>query len=539
MNSETAVAMEENSQKESVAVIKRAIISVSDKTGLAEFAKRLEACGVEIFSTGGTSRHLVESGVQVKDVADYTRFPEMMDGRVKTLHPKIFGGILCRRDNSHDLASVEEHGMVPLDLVVVNLYPFAETVARPDCDRTMAIENIDIGGPSLVRAAAKNNAFVTIATAPSQYAAIVDELESLGGTSQDLRQELMAAAFQHTAEYDQMIAGYFRSPKDSQRAELNPTIEIKMTRKAELRYGENSHQAAALYEITDEPGVSLAHMEQLNGKELSFNNLLDVNSGLNMVSSFEEPACVVIKHNNPCGAAADGVLSDVVQRAFAGDPVSAFGSIVAINRDVDAATAEMLAAGDYFIEAIVGTGFSDEALEILKTQPKWKKNVRLLKTPMVSPSEPRLDMRRVHGGMLVQQADSLAIDKNGWEFATDHAISDELQKELAFAWNMVRFVKSNAIVLGKDQALCGVGAGQMSRVDAVRIAIEKAGDLAAGSVLASDAFFPFPDSIEIASQAGIAAVIQPGGSVKDGEVIAACEQFGIPMVLTGRRHFLH
>jgi len=539
MNSETAVAMEENSQTESVAVLKRAIISVSDKTGLAEFAKRLEACGVEIFSTGGTSRHLVEAGVQVKDVSEYTRFPEMMDGRVKTLHPKIFGGILCRRDHSQDLVSVEEHGMVPLDLVVVNLYPFAETVARPDCDRTMAIENIDIGGPSLVRAAAKNSAFVTIATSPSQYAAIADELESMGGTSQSLRQELMAAAFQHTAEYDQMIAGYFQSAGETQAGDLNPTLELKMTRTSELRYGENSHQAAALYEVANDPGVSLAKMEQLNGKELSFNNLLDVNSGLNMVSSFAEPACVVIKHNNPCGAAADGALADVVRRAFAGDPVSAFGSIVAINREVDVATAEMLATGDYFIEAIVCTGFTNEALDILKTRPKWKKNVRLLKTPMVSPSDQRLDMRRVHGGMLVQQADSLVIDPTEWKIATDDSISELLQKELAFAWNMVRFVKSNAIVLGKDQALCGVGAGQMSRVDAVRIAIEKAGDLAKGAVLASDAFFPFPDSIEIASQAGIAAVIQPGGSVKDGEVIAACKQYGIPMVLTGRRHFLH
>lgn len=539
MNSETAVVMEETSQKESVAVIKRAIISVSDKTGLAEFAKRLEACGVEIFSTGGTSKHLVQAGVQVRDVSDYTRFPEMMDGRVKTLHPKIFGGILCRRDNPQDLASVEEHGMVPLDLVVVNLYPFAETVARPDCDRAMAIENIDIGGPSLVRAAAKNNAFVTIATSPSQYDAIVDELDSLGGTSQKLRHELMAAAFQHTAEYDQMIAGYFQSAANSQPAELKPTLELKMTRTSELRYGENSHQAAALYEISNEPGVSLARMEQLNGKELSFNNLLDVNSGLNMVSSFEEPACVVIKHNNPCGAAAGGSLADVVRRAFAGDPVSAFGSIVAVNREMDVATAEMLATGDYFIEAIVCTGFNDDALKVLQTQPKWKKNVRLLKTPMVSTVEQRLDMRRVHGGMLVQQADALQIDPTEWQIATGDAISDELQKELAFAWNMVRFVKSNAIVLGKNQALCGVGAGQMSRVDAVRIAIEKAGGLAPGSVLASDAFFPFPDSIEIASQAGIAAVIQPGGSVKDGEVVAACKQYGIPMVLTGRRHFLH
>lgn len=539
MNSNTAATMEKTNQNESIAVVKRAIISVSDKTGLADFAQHLAALGVEIYSTGGTSRHLSEAGIEVRDVSDYTEFPEMMDGRVKTLHPKIFGGILCRRDNPEDLTSVETHGMVPLDLVVVNLYPFAETVARPDCDRSMAIENIDIGGPSLVRAAAKNNAFVTIATSPKQYDAIVEELKTHGGTSETLRRQLMADAFRHTAEYDQMIANFFAASETETVSHLPSTVSLELHRTAELRYGENSHQAAALYEFSDEPVTSLSKMNQRNGKELSFNNLLDVNSGLNMVSSFHDPACVVIKHNNPCGAATGTQLRDVVSRAFQGDPISAFGSIVAINRNMDLDTAQLLATGDYFIEAIVCTGFDEEALRVLTTEPKWKKNVRLLESPMVSEVADRYDMRLVHGGMLVQQADDLRVSPADWTLATSEPISDALMAELTFAWNMVRFVKSNAIVLGKNQALCGVGAGQMSRVDAVRISIEKAGEQAAGSVLASDAFFPFPDSIEIASQAGIAAIIQPGGSVKDKDVIAACEQHGIPMMLTGRRHFLH
>lgn len=537
--------MDETSNTDSVATVKRAIVSVSDKTGLADLGKALEEMGVEIFSTGGTARFLNEAGIAVKDVAEYTRFPEMMDGRVKTLHPKIFGGILCRRDNTQDIQSTQEHGILPFDLVVVNLYPFAETVAKPDCTPEMAIENIDIGGPSLVRAAAKNSRFVTIATSPDQYPSIVDELKEFGGTRPTLRQRLMAEAFQHTAEYDTMIASWFATQQKSPQPDdfqLPESINLQLNRTSVLRYGENSHQAAGLYEAVGESGVHLTQANQLNGKELSFNNLLDINNGLTMVSSFQTPACVVIKHNNPCGAAtgtSDHELADVFDRAFQGDPVSAFGSIVATNRQLDIATAEFLASGNFFVEAIVCPEFDPEALDILTTRPKWKKNVRLLECPVVEPGQHRLDLRRVHGGMLVQQADDLMVDPTDWKVATDDPIAGETRSELEFAWNMVRFVKSNAIVLGKDLALCGVGAGQMSRVDAVRIAIDKAGERVKGSVLASDAFFPFPDSIELAAEAGIAAVIQPGGSVKDPEVIQACIQHRIPMILTGRRHFLH
>ncbi len=518
----------------------RAIISVSDKTGLTEFATALVKSGVEIYSTGGTARHLTDAGLSVHDVADYTGFPEMMDGRVKTLHPKIFGGILCRRNLAADMESAAGHGIVPFDLVVVNLYPFAQTIAREDCDREMAIENIDIGGPSLVRAAAKNSAFVTIATSPAQYPDILQELHKNGHTSAALRYRLMAEAFEHTAAYDRMIADHFAGSSSADANDLlPPTMQLNLSRSMNLRYGENSHQVAALYALANDNRPSLAAARQLHGKELSFNNLLDINSGITMASSFADPACIVIKHNNPCGAAAGGTLRDVFDRAFQGDPVSAFGSIVATNREVDAATAAFLAAGEFFVESIVAPAFSDEALEILTTKPKWKKNVRLIACELADVDAVRLDMRRVHGGFLVQQADDLLVDPWDWNEATGLAMADELQSELAFAWNMVRFVKSNAIVLGRDRSLCGVGAGQMSRVDAVRIAIDKAGSRARGSVLASDAFFPFPDSIEMAAQAGIAAIIQPGGSVKDEDVIAAAREHGIPMLLTGRRHFLH
>ena len=537
----TTATMNETESTNETAVVTRAIISVSDKTGLTEFATALQTLGVEIFSTGGTARHLADAGLPVKDVAEYTAFPEMMDGRVKTLHPKIFGGILCRRDNQQDMGSADQHGILPFDLVVVNLYPFAATIAKPDCTRAAAIENIDIGGPSLVRAAAKNCRFVTIATSPQQYNGIVDELKQAGGTSQKLRDRLMAEAFQHTAEYDTMIAAHFSrsSGDEAAETELPQSMQLQLKQTASLRYGENSHQQAGLYELADDKGVSLTRMKQHNGKELSFNNLLDVNNGLSMVSSFDSPACVVIKHNNPCGAATGDNLADVFERAFQGDPVSAFGSIVATNRQLDVPTAEFLASGSFFVEAIVCPGFDPEALQILKTRPKWKKNVRLLESPLATPDPARLDIRRVHGGMLVQQVDHLVVDSSDWNVATELPVDEALHAELAFAWNMVRFVKSNAIVLGKQQALVGVGAGQMSRVDAVRIAIEKAGDRVAGSVLASDAFFPFPDSIELAAKAGIAAVIQPGGSVKDPEVIQACNQHQLPMILTGRRHFLH
>ena len=517
--------------------IKRALISVSNKMGLTDFAKGLTDAGVELYSTGGTRRHLENSDIPVTDVASYTGFPEMMDGRVKTLHPKIFAGILARRNNESDLASMQEHSIESFDLVVVNLYPFAATIAKPNVLIREAIEQIDIGGPSLVRAAAKNSDFVTIVTDPEQYWSVLKEIQTEGKTTTRLRCELMAKAFQHTANYDKTIAEYFSGQTEG---EVFPTtLQFSCHRQANLRYGENSHQSAALYTMDTCSDANLVNARQLHGKQLSYNNLLDLDSALAMVRSLDQAACSVIKHNNPCGAATAGTLVEACRAGLAGDPLSAFGSVIALNQKVDLDTANFLADGDFFIEAIVAPSFYPEALEILTTRPKWKKNVRLLQVGQLSSPQPRWELRQILGGMLVQDADNQEDNPSQWKIATEQQPDDRLMAELRFGWHMVRFVKSNAITLSKDCALVGVGAGQMSRVDSVEIAIKKAGDRAAGSVLASDAFFPFADSIEVAAQAKIAAIIQPGGSVRDDEVIAACNQHGIPLVLTGNRHFRH
>lgn len=520
--------------------IKRALISVSDKTGVADFAKALAAKGVEIYSTGGTRRHLEEAGLQVIDVADYTGFPEMMDGRVKTLHPKIFAGILCRHDLDSDLKSLADHDIKTFELVVVNLYPFAETIAKPGIHESEAIEQIDIGGPSLVRAAAKNNAFTSIVSSPDQYAQVQSEIEANGCTSEQTRKQLMAAAFAHTAEYDATISGYFQSQSAADAdSEFPSSINLRLQKKCGLRYGENSHQAAALYRLPNCDQANLIDAEQLNGKELSYNNLLDLDSALSIVRGQSAPACSVIKHNNPCGAAAAEVLVDAVRKGFAGDPVSAFGSVVGLNREVDQETAQFLADGDFFVEAIVAPQFSESAIEILKTKPKWKKNVRLLQVGQLGDAKARHEYRFLVGGMLAQQADCLPDDPSSWTIPTKAQPDATLMAELKFGWSMIRFVKSNAISLSKDRSLVGVGAGQMSRVDSVKISIRKAGERSQGSVLSSDAFFPFADSIPLAAEAGVAAIIQPGGSVRDQEVIDACDEHGIPMVFAGNRHFRH
>lgn len=517
--------------------IKRALISVSDKTGVVPFAESLVQSGVEIYSTGGTSAKLKDAGIDVIDVAQYTQFPEMMDGRVKTLHPKIFAGILCRHDLESDQKSLADHDIKTFELVVVNLYPFAETIAKPNITQSEAIEQIDIGGPSLVRAAAKNNKFVTVVTCSSQYDDVVAEIQKSGATSDELRRRLMAEAFQHTAAYDQTIASHFAIDDEESFA---PTISINLKRESILRYGENSHQSAALYSSAATDDANLIDAKQLNGKQLSYNNLLDLDAALNMVRGLPEPACSVIKHNNPCGAGTANTLALACEKGFAGDPVSAFGSVIGINRTVDVETAEFLAGGDFFIEAIVAPEFDPNALEVLKTKPKWKKNVRLLAVGDLKPGGPTLEYRNLVGGMLVQQSDNQSDDADQWKVVTDITPDDQLIQELKFGWHMVRFVKSNAICLSKDRALVGVGAGQMSRVDSVLIAIRKAGaDRAAGSVLSSDAFFPFADSIPLAASAGVRAIIQPGGSVRDDEVIAACNEHGIPMVFAGKRHFRH
>jgi len=526
--------------------LQRALISVSDKTGLLEFAQTLVAAGVEIFSTGGTRRHLEEAGIPVCDVADYTGFPEMMDGRVKTLHPKIHGGLLCRRDNAQHMASAQEHGIKMLDLVVVNLYPFAQTIAREGVTVEEAIEQIDIGGPSMVRSAAKNHAFVTLATDPSQYAPIARQLSANGCTTPELRRELAGAAFACTAAYDTVIADYFA--KLTGDAELTgddladpfpERVVLPLVRHAKLRYGENPHQQAALYVTAGAGPNSLVNAEQLNGKELSYNNLLDLDAALAIARSLPLPGVAVLKHSNPCGAATSDSLGDAIDKAWSGDPVSAFGSVLGVNVPVDGPMATFLAEPGRFVEAIVAPDFTPEALEILTTKPKWKANVRLLRVGQIEPGKARAQFRQIDGGMLCQATDDLVDDDSQWQVVTEAQPTSALRDDLAFAWAVCRHVKSNAIVIAKEGLLVGVGAGQMSRVDSVEIAIRKAGDRAHGAVLASDAFFPFDDSVHAAAEAGLAAIIQPGGSRRDGEVIAACNQHRLPMIFTGSRHFRH
>ncbi len=517
--------------------IRRALISVSDKLGLADFARGLADCGVEIYSTGGTRQHLESQGLPVRDVAAYTGFPEMMGGRLKTLHPKVFGGILARRDHAEDLRAMQQHGIVEFDFVVVSLYPFEATISRAGTTQAEAIEQIDIGGPSLVRAAAKNHRDVAVVTRPEQYSQVLQEVLAEGQTTLPTRRRLAAEAFAMTAAYDRAIAAYLASEISD--SDFAPTLNLTLRRKTELRYGENPHQKAALYGQVGLRGPSLVSARQLNGKELSYNNLLDLDSALGIVREFASPAAVVIKHNNPCGAATAETLADATRKALEGDPLSAFGSVLGFNRTVDEATAEVLAAPGLFIEAIVAPDYAAAAVGILTTRPKWKANVRLMQVGNLDSPPFSRHYRHIDGGLLVQDADTLGDLEHQWQVVTQAKPDQRLMDELRFAWSLVRAVKSNAIVLAKDTAVCGVGAGQMSRVDSVEIAIRKAASRAVGSVMASDAFFPFPDSIQQAAAAGIVAIIQPGGSRNDDEVVAACNQFQLPMVFTGRRHFKH
>jgi phosphoribosylaminoimidazolecarboxamide formyltransferase / IMP cyclohydrolase len=532
--------------------IQRALITVSDKTGLANFARGLVAASVELFSTGGTRRHLEEAGVPVRDVAEYTGFPEMMDGRVKTLHPKIHGGILCRHDNPEDMAALARHGIASFELVVVNLYPFEQTVAKPGVTIEEAVENIDIGGPSLTRSAAKNHAFVTVATDASQYGTILAQIRDAGATTPELRRELAGAAFARTAEYDAAIAAYFAqlesdspapSPSEGRVGEgddlSTKPVTLQLSHRTDLRYGENPHQSASLHAFTEAAPHSLVNARQLHGKELSYNNLLDLDAALACVRALPRPAVAVLKHNNPCGAATGTALAEAAAKAWDGDPLSAFGSVLGVNVPVDGAMAEFLAEPGKFVEAIVAPVFTPDAVEILTTKPKWRDNVRLLAVGAIEPGSGATQWRQIDGGMLRQDADDLPDDPSEWNVVTETRPSPAMQFDLELAWAVCRHVKSNAIVLASGGAVVGVGAGQMSRVDAVEIALRKAGDRARGAALASDAFFPFADSIELAAAAGVAAVIQPGGSRRDDEVIAACDRHGVPMIFTGRRHFRH
>lgn len=526
--------------------IRRALLSVSDKSGLDTFARGLTSKGVELFSTGGTRKYLEGLGLAVRDVAEYTGFPEMMDGRVKTLHPKIHGGILCRHDHPEDMRLLAENGILTFELVVVNLYPFEATVAKSGVTDDEAIENIDIGGPSLVRGAAKNHAFTTIVTAPDQYAEVLAEFLADGCTSFATRRKCASRAYAQTGAYDTAIAAYFARTAAAAGAS-QATAEQKYPGKLSidlrlvetLRYGENPHQTAALYAEPSPPSGTLVEAKKLSGKELSYNNLLDLDGALAVVRGLTMPAASVVKHNNPCGAAADETLVEACRRALAGDPQSAFGGIIGFNRPVDTATAEVLCEPGLFIEAIAAPSFDAGALELLTTKPKWKANVRLLATGPFATATEWTEYRRIAGGMLVQTADSLPDPEAEWKVVTKTQPTPEQLADLKFGWAVVRHVKSNAIVAAKDTMLLGAGAGQMSRVDSVQIALAKAGDRIEGAVIASDAFFPFPDSIQLLAQAGVKAVIQPGGSRNDPDVIAACDEHGLAMIFTGRRHFKH
>ncbi len=523
---------------------RRALISVSDKSGLLDFAQGLEALGFEILSTGGTSRFLKEAGLNIIDVSDYTGFPEIMDGRVKTLHPKIHGAILGRPDLPSDAQAIEAHGIIPFELVVVNLYPFSETVAKPDVTIEDAIENIDIGGPSMVRSAAKNHHYIGIVTQPSQYPQVLAELQA-GALSMLTRQKLMVDAFEMTAAYDRAIAHYFQSihygaSQPEETLSFPETLNLSFTRQQSLRYGENPHQSAAFYVEQTPPVGSLAEARILHGKELSYNNLLDLDAAMLLVREFSEPAVAILKHNNPCGCAISAELSRAFDLAYEGDPVSAFGSIIGCNRVVDVATAERMCEPGRFIEAIIAPGFEDDAFALLTTKPKWRNNVRLLTNPeMTNPISAAWEYRRVSGGILVQDRDLLPDPEEGWTVVTQRAPNEVEMRDLKFAWLVSKHVKSNAIVYVKEGAVSGVGAGQMSRLDSAWIAGEKSQGRCVGGVVASDAFFPFRDGIDAAAKAGIKAAIQPGGSKNDEQVIQACNEQRIAMIFTGRRHFKH
>jgi phosphoribosylaminoimidazolecarboxamide formyltransferase/IMP cyclohydrolase len=523
---------------------KRALISVSDKTGLAAFARELVQLGFEIVSTGGTRQFLEENGIPVLDVSSYTGFPEIMEGRVKTLHPKVHGAILGRPTEPGDAAAIREHGIVPFQVVVCNLYPFEKTVARPNVGFDEAIEQIDVGGPSMLRAAAKNHAHVAVVTDPRQYPRVLESLRS-GGLSSELRRELAWAAFERTAAYDRAIANWLgeQVTGGEANAKFPERFTIELVRNAVLRYGENPHQTAAFYRAPDAAPSTLARAEVLHGKELSYNNLLDLDAALSIVREFNRPAVAIIKHNNPCGCGLAETLADAFAKAYEGDPVSAFGSIVSVNRPLDVATADQMCQPDRFIEAIIAPGYDPDAYQQLTTRPKWAKSVRLLKCEGLGESRTAsLEFRSISGGALVQDRDEANGRGEGdadWNVATQHTPSPPQLEDLKFAWIVAKHVKSNAIVFAHEGTVVGVGAGQMSRVDSVRLAVEKAGKRSRDAVMASDAFFPFRDGIDVAARAGIAAVIQPGGSRNDAEVIAACNEHGMPMIFTGRRHFRH
>ncbi|GIX23349.1 MAG: bifunctional phosphoribosylaminoimidazolecarboxamide formyltransferase/IMP cyclohydrolase [Caldimonas manganoxidans] len=521
-----------------------ALLSVSDKTGIVEFARALAALNVRLVSTGGTAKLLADAGLKVTEVAELTGFPEMLDGRVKTLHPRVHGGLLARRDVPEHMAALNEHGIGTIDLLVVNLYPFEATVAKPGCTLEEAIENIDIGGPAMVRSAAKNWKDVTVLTDPSQYAEVIDELQRHGTTRAETRFKLAVAAFNRIADYDGAISDYLSSLQpDGTRSLFPGQSNGRFVKVQDLRYGENPHQQAAFYRDLHPAAGSLATARQLQGKELSYNNIADADAAWECVKSFDTPACVIVKHANPCGVALGADPAQAYAKAFKTDPTSAFGGIIAFNRPVDAAAAQLVAK--QFVEVLIAPGFSDEARAIFAAKP----NTRLLEIalPPGGPSaweqgRNQMDVKRVGSGLLLQTADNRDVRLDELKVVTHKQPTPEQLADLLFAWRVAKYVKSNAIVFCGNGMTLGVGAGQMSRIDSARIASIKAANAGLslqGSVVASDAFFPFRDGLDVVCDAGATCVIQPGGSVRDDEVIAAANERGIAMVFTGVRHFRH
>ncbi|ELI5417574.1 bifunctional phosphoribosylaminoimidazolecarboxamide formyltransferase/IMP cyclohydrolase [Vibrio parahaemolyticus] len=524
--------------------IRRALISVSDKTGIVEFAQALVERGVDILSTGGTARLLAEQGIAVTEVSDYTGFPEMMDGRVKTLHPKVHGGVLGRRGQDDDVMA--KHGINPIDMVVVNLYPFAETVAKEGCTLADAVENIDIGGPTMVRSAAKNHKDVTIVVNASDYDRVIAEMDANDKSlTLETRFDLAIAAFEHTAAYDGMIANYFgtmvpsygENKEGDEESKFPRTFNQQFEKKQDMRYGENSHQAAAFYVEANPQEASVSTARQIQGKALSYNNIADTDAALECVKEFNEPACVIVKHANPCGVALGKDILEAYNRAYQTDPTSAFGGIIAFNQELDAETATAIVERQ-FVEVIIAPSVSAEAIEVVAA----KKNVRLLECGEWSTKTTGFDVKRVNGGLLVQDRDQGMVSLDDLKVVSKRQPTEEELKDALFCWKVAKYVKSNAIVYAKGDMTIGVGAGQMSRVYSAKIAGIKAADEGlevAGSVMASDAFFPFRDGIDAAAEAGIKCVIQPGGSMRDDEVIAAADEHGMAMIFTGMRHFRH
>jgi len=517
--------------------IKRALISVSDKSGLIEFAKELAAHGVELISTGGTAKAIKDAGIPVKDISDVTGFPEMLDGRVKTLHPVVHGGLLSLRDNKEHMETIAKHKIQPIDLVCVNLYPFEATISKPNVELHEAIENIDIGGPSMIRSASKNYRSVTVVTSASRYADVIKEMKEFdGATTFKLRQELAIEAFGNTARYDGMIHEYLHKRlSDKKWPDVFTMSGVKLQ---EMRYGENPHQPAAFYKDRANSLPTIVNGKQLQGKELSYNNIMDADSALMIVKEFDEPAVTIIKHTNPCGTAVGKDAQEAFVKAFEADPLSAFGGIVAVNRHVDEKTTQVILEKLSFFEIIIAPSYDAGALKAFEA----RKNLRVMSLEGLGKAKemvPGYHVRRVEGGFLVQEFDQAVEDKALYKVVGDKQPDPKLAKDMEFGWKLVKHVKSNAIVLVKDGVSVGVGAGQMNRVGSLAIAIQQAGDKAKGSVMASDALLPFRDSVDACAKAGVAAIIQTGGSVRDKEVIEAANQHGIPMIFTSYRHFKH